>query len=84
MEGKIEEFVTNYFLGLNPDKDLDRFELLKRDYFAAALIDSFGAIEMIGAIEEEFGIEFEFTDFEQPEFKIVEGLIGIIRSKLPN
>ena len=82
MEGKIEEFITSYFLDRNPDKDLRRSELLRRDYFAAELIDSFGAIEMIGAIEEEFGIEFVFDDFEQPEFKIVEGLIGIIRSKL--
>mgnify|MGYP001183976996 FL=1 len=84
MEGKIQEFVTDYIIKQNPDTDLDSADIVDLDYFAAELIDSFGAIEMIGTFEEEFGIEFEYADFEKPEFKVVEGLIEIIRSKLSN
>ena len=36
---------------------------------------------MIGVIEETFQIQLEFSDFENPDFKVVEGQIGIVRTK---
>lgn len=78
----IEEFIINFFFSKNSENCMQRSELLPLDYFAAELVDSFGAIEMIGAIEEAFELRFEFSDFENPNFKIVEGLIDIIRAKL--
>ena len=37
---------------------------------------------MIGAIEEAFQIQLEFSDFENPDYKVIEGLIGIVRTKI--
>ena len=79
---EVAEFITGFFIDRNPTTKIAAADLLPQDYFAAELIDSFGTIEMIGIIEDKFGINFDFEDFENPDFKIVEGLIGVIRSKL--
>ena len=81
-EEDVEEFIVDFFQAKSAKKDSTRAELIKLDYFAAELVDSFGVIEMIGVIEETFQIQLEFSDFEYPDFKVVEGLIGIVRTKL--
>tara|TARA_B100000214_G_scaffold316950_1_gene250644 strand:+ start:212 stop:481 length:270 start_codon:yes stop_codon:yes gene_type:complete len=80
-DDEVTRFVVGYFQKVNQKRELDTEELLTLDYFAGELIDSFGAIEMINSIEDSFDIRFEPTDFENPDFKIVEGLIGIIQTK---
>ena len=52
------------------------------DYFATGYIDSLGAIEMISFIEENFNIELSSEDMENPNFKIVKGLIELIYVKV--
>lgn len=53
-------------------------EQLKTDFFAEGLIDSFGVIELILAVETEFGISLNERHFQDRRFKIIEGLSEII------
>ena len=80
MEKKIiQEIVFSYFNKVNPKlKKID----LEEDYFASGYIDSFGAIEMICFMEEKFKIKFSTEDMENPDFKIVDGLITFIFLKI--
>ena len=80
-DDEVTRFVVGYFQKANQKREFDAEELLPLDYFAGELVDSFGAIEMINSIEDSFDIRFETTDFENPDFKTVEGLIGIIQAK---
>jgi D-alanine--poly(phosphoribitol) ligase subunit 2 len=51
---------------------------LLTDYFEAALIDSFGVIELITAIEGEFHIKFTENHFQDRRFSTISGLEAII------
>ncbi len=53
-------------------------EQLKTDFFAEGLIDSFGVIELILAIETEFGISLNERNFQDRRFMVIEGLSNII------
>ena len=80
MEKKIiQEIVLSYFKKVNPK--LKKINL-EDDYFASGYIDSFGAIEMICFMEEKFKIKFSTEDMENPDFKIVDGLITFIFLKI--
>jgi acyl carrier protein len=49
------------------------------DFFAAGLIDSFGVIELLSAVEEHFAIHFSDLHFQDRRFPFVGGLADIIR-----
>ena len=55
-------------------------ELLKYRYLDNHL-DSFGIIQFIMAVEEEFGIILEAEDTESEEFRTIGGVIEIIKRK---
>lgn len=76
----IKEFLYNY---LNEIKELNLSdeEFLKYRYLDNHL-DSFGIIQFIMAIEEEFNIRLNPEDTESEEFRTIEGVIKIIESKL--
>ena len=57
-------------------------EILNYRYLDAGHIDSFGLIQFIIAIEEEFNIKLEPKDTESDEFRYVGGLIKLIEAKL--
>lgn len=48
------------------------------NYFEAGLIDSFGIILLVEAIEQEFGIQFTDTHFQDRRFSTINGLAEII------
>ena len=48
------------------------------NYFNAGLIDSLGVIEMITAIETNFGIQFGDSHFQDRRFSTIGGLSEII------
>ncbi|MGH9930354.1 MAG: acyl carrier protein [Pyrinomonadaceae bacterium] len=48
------------------------------NYLEAGLIDSFGVVEMLGEIEERFGVALNETHFEDSRFVIMEGLAQIV------
>tara|TARA_Y100000768_G_C23630894_1_gene519482 strand:- start:330 stop:569 length:240 start_codon:yes stop_codon:yes gene_type:complete len=55
---------------------------IEENFFEAGLIDSFGVIELIEDIENEFNITFDQIDFQNRDFPTVAGLSEIIEKKL--
>ena len=51
------------------------------DLFATGLLDSFGAIELLVAIDEEFGIRIEPTELAREEFDTPNKIIGYVTKK---
>lgn len=48
------------------------------NYFEAGLIDSFGVMELIGAMEEKFSVDFTEAHFQDRRFATVQGLAEIL------
>lgn len=76
----VKEFVTEYIQReyTVPD-DVD---IMTLNYIEAGYIDSMGYIQFISTIEDEFDIEFEVEDIENPDMRIVGKLIDFINSKI--
>jgi acyl carrier protein len=49
------------------------------DFYDSGQIDSFGIIELIGDIEDRFGVFFTDDDFRQDYFRTIAGLARLIR-----
>ena len=76
----IKEFVTEYIqreYTVPEDRDI-----MTLNYIDEGYIDSMGYVQFIATIEDEFDIEFEVEDIENPDTKIVGKLIELIESKL--
>ena len=76
----IKKFLWDYLNEIKPI-NLSEEEFLKYRYLDNHL-DSFGIIQFIMAIENEFNITLEAEDTESEEFRTIEGLINIISKKL--
>ena len=76
----IKDFVTEYIQReyTVPD-DVD---IMTLNYIEAGYIDSMGFIQFVSTIEDEFDIEFEVEDIENPDMKIVGKLIDFISAKV--
>lgn len=76
----IKEFVTEYIQReyTVPD-DVD---IMTLNYIEAGYIDSMGFIQFVSTIEDEFDIEFEVEDIENPDMKVVGKLIDFISAKV--
>ena len=76
----IKEFVTEYIQReYTVPEDVD---IMTLDYIEAGYIDSMGFIQFVSTIEDEFDIEFEVEDIENPDMKIVGKLIDLISTKV--
>ena len=76
----IKEFVTEYVQReYTVPEDVD---IMTLNYIEAGYIDSMGFIQFISTIEDEFDIEFEVEDIENPELRIVGKLIDFIKSRV--
>lgn len=82
MKQKIYKFLIDYLNQTKPIDDITEEELLDYRYLDNGHIDSFGLIQFIMAIEEEFDITLEPEDTESDEFRHIKGLIQIIEKKL--
>jgi len=76
----VKKFLWDYLNEIKP-LNLSEEEFLKYRYLDNHL-DSFGIIQFIMAIENEFNITLEAKDTESEEFRTIEGLINIISKKL--
>jgi acyl carrier protein len=66
------EFALNAAPGaIRPDTDLQ-----------ALGMDSVYLIDIIGAIEERFGFDFDELDLEQASFKTIDSLASVIKKRL--
>ena len=65
-------------------------ELLKKgnsinndtNLFAEAGLDSIGIVELVVAIEEEFGFEFDESELEFDEFATIDSIANLIQKKV--
>jgi acyl carrier protein len=57
-------------------------DIMTLNYIDAGYIDSMAFIQFISTIEDEFDIEFEVEDIDNPELRIVGKLIDFIKSKV--
>lgn len=76
----VKEFVTEYIqreYTVPEDKDIMTLNYIEEGY-----IDSMGYIQFISTIEDEFDIEFEVEDIDNPDMRIVGKLIDFINKKL--
>ena len=65
----VKEFVTEYIqreYTVPEDKDIMTLNYIEEGY-----IDSMGYIQFISTIEDEFDIEFEVEDIDNPDMRIV-------------
>ena len=82
LEKKIYTFMVDYLSGISPIPYQDKKNILQYRYLDVGHIDSFGIINFILAIEDEFGISLTPKDTESDEFRSIEGLIKTITKKL--
>lgn len=76
----VKEFVTEYIQReYTVPRDVD---IMTLNYIESGYIDSMGYIQFISTIEDEFGIEFEVEDIENPDMQIVGRLVEFINKKL--
>jgi acyl carrier protein len=73
------KFFREYLESIKPF-NMNDDELLKYRYLDNHL-DSFGIIQFIMTVEEEFDITLEAEDTESEEFRTVGGVIEIIKRK---
>ena len=73
------KFFREYLESIKP-LNMNDDELLEYRYLDNHL-DSFGIIQFIMAVEEEFGITLEAEDTESEEFRTIGGVIKIIKRK---
>jgi len=81
-EKKIYTFIADYLNSISPIPCQDEKSILQYRYLDVGHIDSFGIINFILAMEDEFGISLTPKDTESDEFRSVEGLIKIISKRL--
>ena len=76
----IKEFVTEYVQReYTVPEDVD---IMTLNYIEAGYIDSMAFIQFISTIEDEYDIEFEVEDIENPKLRIVGKLIDFIQAKI--
>jgi acyl carrier protein len=73
----ISEYLLNFFLKSHPTENIDFDE----NFYHQGLIDSFGIIELIELLENEFNIQFSQQDFMDEKFPTIRGLSEIIHDK---
>ena len=76
----IKEFVTEYIQReYTVPEDVD---IMTLNYIEAGYIDSMAFIQFISTIEDEYDMEFEVEDIENPKLRIVGKLIDFIQAKI--
>lgn len=76
----IKEFVTEYIQReYTVPEDVD---IMTLNYIEVGYIDSMAFIQFISTIEDEYDIEFEVEDIENPKLRIVGKLIDFIQAKI--
>lgn len=81
MQDKVYEFVKSYLESIAPIKCDGKDAIMNYNFLANGHIDSFGIMNFIMALEDEFGVALEPKDTESDEFRTVGGLVGIISKK---
>jgi acyl carrier protein len=73
----VRAYVVENFLYVRPDYPLQNSEEL----FAKGIIDSFGAMELIGFLEERFGIAIEDTEVTEEHMGSIDAISRFVDRK---
>ncbi len=74
---EIREFIIeNFMMGMDPDELTDSGSLLEM-----GIIDSTGVLELVGFLEEKYGIQVEDTDLVPENLDSVDNLVHYIKRK---
>jgi len=77
MEQKIREFLAaNFFLGDDPSQLDGSTSLIE-----AGIIDSTGVLELVGFLEEEFGIRIEDEDLVPENLDSIDNILRFVERK---
>jgi acyl carrier protein len=77
MEQKIREFLAaNFFLGDDPSQ-LDRSTSL----IEAGIIDSTGVLELVGFLEEDFGIRIDDEELVPENLDSIDNIVRFVERK---
>lgn len=72
-----EAWLAEWFLAQAPDSSLASQD----NFFDVGVIDSFGVIELIEAMEDAFDVRFSNDDFQDRRFSSIAGLAAILSEK---
>ena len=74
---EIREFIVeNFMMGMDPDELTDSGSLLEM-----GIIDSTGVLELVGFLEEKYGIQVEDADLVPENLDSVDNLVNYIKRK---
>lgn len=73
-----KDWIVNWFKSHSSESADVINESLKKNYMEIGLIDSFGFVQLLSDIDDEFNVMFVNEDFLNPEFQNIEGLIKLI------
>jgi acyl carrier protein len=77
IRGEIKEFIVdNFMIGRNPSELADSDSLLDK-----GIIDSTGVLELVGYIEENYGIKIEDEELVPENLDSVNNLVKYIQKK---
>lgn len=77
VERDVREFLaTNYFLGDDPAQLAGSSSLIE-----AGLIDSTGVLELVGYLEEQFGIRITNEELLPENLDSIENIVGFVERK---
>jgi acyl carrier protein len=77
MEQKIREFLAaNFFLGDDPSQLDGSTSLIE-----AGIIDSTGVLELVGFLEEEFGIRIEDEELVPENLDSIDNIVRFVERK---
>ncbi|MGD8564656.1 MAG: acyl carrier protein [Desulfarculaceae bacterium] len=73
---KINAFVRNRLVRLAQEKGLGPPTLeAQTNLLDLGILDSLGFVQMLMAMEDEFGLELDFSELDPEEFTTLEGLV---------
>lgn len=74
----VESWLIQYFEEHGRTGDVAPDELPHVDYIERKLLDSLAIVELLGQIEDRFGVWLEADEMEDPRFVTIEGLAAIV------
>lgn len=75
---RLEKFVRDIGQVSDDDTEFDR----RVHLFDAGYVDSLGAIQLIGHVEADFGIELTEEDLFDPRFSSIDGITAVAGERL--
>ena len=77
-ERDLTGFITRMLEDVVKEKELDVRVTPETDMFATDILDSLHFLKLITMLEDEFGLDIDFSEYEPDEFKTIQGFIACL------